>query len=434
MELSNADLVAGTQELVRRSRGVEADLLVYLGEIDERQLFLDRASSSMHEFCVKELGFSDDVAYSRITVARAARQLPGIVEVIRGGQVHLTGVRLLIPHLTFENHRSILARAAGKSKGEIEELVVTLAPRPPVPDAIRQVPAQAGLAVDVPATQCTLPESQRDEAPVVEESGSKPNNGGEPPARIAAANQKAARTVIAPLAQDAFKFQFTGSRALRDKVREAQALLRHRVPDGNLARIVEMALDLLIAQVKKERFAVGRKPRRRQPRRPEDIPVLGSRHIPDEYKRAVYERDEGRCTAVDETGRRCTSRDVEYDHINGFALDPVHSIDGIRLLCRAHNQHAAEKLYGREFMKRARAKKTSTRSGTSSNGAEERSSGTSFNGSEESCSETSSSAAEERTSVTSSNDSEEPRSGTSSNAPEERSFGTSSDGSEERLL
>jgi len=50
--------------------------------------------------------------------------------------------------------------------------------------------------------------------------------------------------------EDTFKFQFTASRACRDKLRQAQDLLRHRIPDGDLATIFEKALDLLIEQVK----------------------------------------------------------------------------------------------------------------------------------------------------------------------------------------
>jgi hypothetical protein len=53
--LSASDLLSATRELVRKSRGVEAELLVHLGEIDERRLYLDRAFSSMFAFCVGEL-------------------------------------------------------------------------------------------------------------------------------------------------------------------------------------------------------------------------------------------------------------------------------------------------------------------------------------------------------------------------------------------
>jgi hypothetical protein len=173
---------------------------------------------------------------------------------------------------------------------------------------------------------------------------------------------------MAPLTEDAFKFQFTGSRALRDKVRQAQELLRHRVPSGDVATLTEMAYDALIAQVKKDRFAVGRKARQQKPSSKEGPP---SRHIPDEIKRAVYERDGGQCTFTDETGRRCAEKGyIEYDHVDGFAVTHAHSIERIRLFCRAHNQHAANKLFGREFMERARATNTATCSGPSSIGVD----------------------------------------------------------------
>ena len=59
--LSSSDLRSATRELVRRSHCVEAELLVHLGEIDERKLYLDWSFSSMFAFCVGELGFSEDV-------------------------------------------------------------------------------------------------------------------------------------------------------------------------------------------------------------------------------------------------------------------------------------------------------------------------------------------------------------------------------------
>ena len=55
--MSNNDLLAATRELVRRACDVEAELLVHLGEIDERRLYLDLAFPSMFAFCVSELGF-----------------------------------------------------------------------------------------------------------------------------------------------------------------------------------------------------------------------------------------------------------------------------------------------------------------------------------------------------------------------------------------
>jgi hypothetical protein len=128
--LTDSDLLTATRALVCNSCEVEADLLAHLGEIDARRLYLERAHSSMFAFCTRELGFSEGAAYNRILVARAARKLPAMLAAVRSGRVHLTGLRLLAPHLTQENCEQLLAKATGRTKDEIAELVAALAPRP----------------------------------------------------------------------------------------------------------------------------------------------------------------------------------------------------------------------------------------------------------------------------------------------------------------
>jgi hypothetical protein len=339
--LSASDLLSATHKLVESARCVEAELLVHLGEIDERKLYLERSFGSMFAFCVGELGFSEDSAYSRINLARAARRMPVILDALRAGQVHQTGLRLLAPHLTSDNQGKVLAEAAGKSKREIDELVARIAPQPPVPTVVRKLPDRRDPPPDVPsfALGSAVPVAPPDSSPVLL------------PAPLPAPQRDERRAVIAPLAEETFKFQFTGSRACHDKFRQAQALLRHRIPDGELATIFEKALDVLIDEVKKERFAVGRKARKAGDEHSSD-----SRHIPDSIKREVFERDAGRCTFTDARGRRCAETGfLEFDHLDGFARTHLHRPDRIRVLCRAHNQHAAEKMYGRAFMERARA-------------------------------------------------------------------------------
>src|SRR5262249_44199347 len=130
--LGNDELLSSTRELLRKTCVLEADLLIHLGEIDERRLYLDLAFPSMYLFCVGELGFSEDAAYNRITAARAARRFPAVIEAMRSGGVHLAGLRVLAPHLTIENHATLLAEAAGKSRRDIELLVARVAPQPSV--------------------------------------------------------------------------------------------------------------------------------------------------------------------------------------------------------------------------------------------------------------------------------------------------------------
>ena len=78
--LSSENLRSATRELVRRSHVLDANLLVHLGEIDERKVYRDWSFPSMFAFCVGELGFSEDAAYNRINLARAARRMPIIAD------------------------------------------------------------------------------------------------------------------------------------------------------------------------------------------------------------------------------------------------------------------------------------------------------------------------------------------------------------------
>src|SRR2546421_13029803 len=62
------------------------------------------------------------------------------------------------------------------------------------------------------------------------------------------------------------------------------------------------------------------------------------RHIPAHVKRAVWKRDGGRCTHVDEKGHRCAERKfLEYDHEEPVARGGEATVKGVRLRCHAHN-------------------------------------------------------------------------------------------------
>jgi len=109
----------------------------------------------------------------------------------------------------------------------------------------------------------------------------------------------------------------------------------------------------MTAALEKRRFGATDRPRK------QSTPARG-RHFPNAIKRQIWQRDEGRCTFVAESGRRCERRgDVEFDHIEPLARGGKSTVENLRLLCRAHNQHEAERTFGAGFMhaKRERAKR-----------------------------------------------------------------------------
>ncbi len=138
--VSDRELLRRLNELVGRERHVEADLLLHLGEVEARRLYLEEGCSSMYGYCVDVLHFSEGVAGQRIRAARVARRFPLLLERLRRGEVHLAGVSVLATHLTKENHVELLERARHKTRNAIEEIVADLAPKPDAPSLVRKLP------------------------------------------------------------------------------------------------------------------------------------------------------------------------------------------------------------------------------------------------------------------------------------------------------
>jgi len=147
------------------------------------------------------------------------------------------------------------------------------------------------------------------------------------------------------------------SQRAHDKLRYVQELLSHQVPSGDIAQVFEQALDALIPELEKKKFAATDTPRRGR-RRSGANPRL----IPAHMQRAVWKRDGGRCTFVSEDGHRCTARKlIQFDHVLEVARGGESSVDNLRLRCRAHNQLEAERTFGSDFMRHKRIAAAETR-------------------------------------------------------------------------
>ena len=150
-----------------------------------------------------------------------------------------------------------------------------------------------------------------------------------------------------PLSEGRYKVQFSAGQRLHDKLRQAQELMRHRAPNGDLAVVLERAVDLLIAERKKQLFGKAAKPRRSSSSKP----ARTSRYVPRAIRREVAQRAEEQCSFVAPDGHRCTSRArLELDHRVPYARGGSTSAANMRLLCRTHNRMMAERAYGRAFM------------------------------------------------------------------------------------
>ena len=248
--LSDPVLLHELSTIVARDRANTAAMLAYLAEVDARRLYCPAGYPSMHAYCVNELRLSEESAFRRIRVARTAREFPAIFAAIEKGDLNLTAVLLLTPFLTAESVDELLAAAAGKCKAEIEQLLAQRFPKPDVPTRLE--PVTPGVpAPTIPATNWLQSQS------------------------VATIEPPTPRPRVAPLSPERFALQVTIGQSTRDKLRRAEALLSHAIAPGNIAEVLDRALDALIHQLEKRKFAKTDRPRRSSKRAKAD-----SRHIP----------------------------------------------------------------------------------------------------------------------------------------------------------
>jgi hypothetical protein len=381
--LSDEVLLARTTALVHTQRQTTAELLAHLAEIEQRSLHLARGCGSLFAYCTERLGMSEDEAYMRIRVARAARRFPRVAEALANGHVHLSGLCRLAAHLTEQNHRELLLAAQGRTKREIDQMLAERFPRPDAPDSLRKLPAPrrraavkkddgeaaAGRGASAQAA-INQPARSEDETPrqgdlLASHRGPRLPDRAAPAedrdqahdavAHDAVAHDAVAHDAVAvrptkdrprvePTAADRYRVQFTASRALHDKIRAAQDLLRHELPDGDLSAVCERAFDVLLGTLRQRKFALLPKSERARRRKRSD---KRTRHIPVDVKRAVRERDGERCAFVDEKGRRCSATGMlEFHHVDPYGRGGPHTAANVQIVCSAHNRYLAQQAYG----------------------------------------------------------------------------------------
>ncbi len=366
------DELAAVLGLVRRDNELLAELLAHLAEIDQRRLFLDLGFPSLHAYCTTALGMCESTAGRRITAARVCRKFPDVLARVAKGELHLSAVRSMSPHLDWNNPPELIEICSNQSRRKVDEILAARFPRADVREKVR----------------------------------------------------------LEPLSVDRYGLHFTIDAEALEELERVRALARHRLPGGELSELFKLAMRTLRIDLEKQRFSVGKGRRRHAPSAvppagaggkgkgspleveggeapiaqhppaqgaqeaapqhppaegaheaaPQHPPAEGAReaapqHPPAEgvheavarrpsaaVAREVYARDEGQCTFIAQDGRRCGAREfVEFDHIEPRALGGEPTAANLRLRCRAHNQLYARQCYGDQHMATAvaRAKRQS---------------------------------------------------------------------------
>jgi hypothetical protein len=193
----------------------------------------------MFSYCREVLRLSEDAAYNRIKAARAARAYPAIVGMLADGVAQLRRRSAFSRPPDVENHEALLAAAAGKGKQDVEVLLARWFPQPDVAPSVRKLPKSLSRPPQRLLRHRRPPAVPR--AVLTPASDRPPRRAPSRPALVRPSPPSATSPIH-------------GQRGDPALMREAQDLLGHAVPTGDLAVVFHRALTVLVADLKRRKF------------------------------------------------------------------------------------------------------------------------------------------------------------------------------------
>ena len=392
--LSDSRLLERTKELSGVEHHLEVVVIDHLREIERRRLYLRIGFSSLFDYAVRELGYSDAAAWRRIKAMRLCADIGSVRERLQDGSMTLNAAAQLQNAFDRQQRaRTARSAASGASSGTPSDgsAANTAAPR-------TGRPRTSAPVLDRPAREA-----------LVEQAAGKSTRQVQALLAEVDPELAAAADRVRPLGKGRWEVKAVVDEECRHGLERLKGLLSHVDPRMTLGqligRLVTEGLD---------RHDPSRPPHRRraggsdgrgpvsapkapaiaeppsapkdkvvtggaapaassaQPgeegasprvpvapgagvgpgagdvtsapkleRRPQERSPAARRAIPAAVKRRVWERDQGRCSYVDRaSGRRCVSRHLlEIDHVVPYARGGSAEPDNLRLLCAAHHRH-----------------------------------------------------------------------------------------------
>ncbi len=282
--------------LIRTERKTTNEILALINLALEKRSYLELGFASMFDWLVKGFGYSNAAAYRRIEAARLMNAVPSISNKLENGNLNLSTV----------SRANSAIRAQEKATG----LKVSLELKTKIVEQIQKLSQQdAELKLMAAFPEAKL-EVQRERRTVID-----------------------AHTV---------RHAMNLSTAATADLQRAREVLSHSMPGATDAEILTHALKFLLDRI--------------DPLRKTTSAAEASRVTKIGQRRGVLRSADGRCTFKNAvTGQLCGSRyQIEIDHIVAKGIGGGDAPTNLRTLCRKHNVHVAEKVYGKRVMEHYR--------------------------------------------------------------------------------
>lgn len=127
-KLTDRELVAALDRMAREHCKLVAAIVEHLAEVERRRLHLALGYSSLYVYATERLRLTEHEAYLRITAARAALCHEQIIPGLESGELSLTTVKAVAPHLG--SHPDLLKQVAGQSTRQVQRIVAERVGRP----------------------------------------------------------------------------------------------------------------------------------------------------------------------------------------------------------------------------------------------------------------------------------------------------------------
>ena len=122
-------LHARAMGVARRYQTCVSEVLSVLQELDAHRTYLAYECTSLYQYVVKHLGFSEDCALNFIMVARKSAALPRLKAQIEAGSLTISKARKICSVLTTDNQDHWLELAAKLPLKKLEQEVARVNPK-----------------------------------------------------------------------------------------------------------------------------------------------------------------------------------------------------------------------------------------------------------------------------------------------------------------
>ena len=359
--LSNEELLSQTKNLVQKERHLNIQVIGHLSEIEYRKLYLKRGFSSLFDYTVKELGYSEGSAYRRIKAMKLCREIPETTSKLKTGNLNLTTVSQL---------QTFFEKQDKKAKKKQVDLNLQNTQKQKV---------QSNLSV-----RRSDSSPRRIDASYLENKTQKLDLLKKVEGKSRRQTEKLLCEIDPDLSIAKEKLRFIGNgkmelkiimdEDLRKKLEELKNLFSHRNSNISYGELFSILVKLGLnkydprRKLKKkqlEKFNKKIQIKINDPSKTKNMTgsekliysdksngilknfkQISNRYIPAEVKRSIWMRDEGKCSYFcPETEKKCGSKHLlQIDHIHPYSLGGGSEPGNLRLLCAGHNQYRNKNL------------------------------------------------------------------------------------------